>query len=81
MTTNSLKQDYQYFIENREKLCREYNGKFVVIKNQKVIDVYDDKVNAYLETSKEHEAGTFIIQECTPDADIPIQMFHTRATF
>lgn len=81
MTTHSPKDDYQYFIDNRDKLCEQHAGKFLVIKNREILGSYDDKVTAYLETSKEHEAGTFIIQECNPDVDIPVQMFHSRAVF
>ena len=81
MTTYSPKADYQYFIDNRSKLFEQYPGKFLVIKNKEILGSYDDKVTAYLETSKEQTAGTFIIQECNPDADIPVQMFHSRVVF
>lgn len=53
VTIYSLKDDYQYFIENRNKLCEQNSGKFLVIKNREVIGSYDDKVTAYLETSRQ----------------------------
>lgn len=81
MTTYSAKNDYQFFIDSRDKLCKQYPDKFLVIKNKKILGNYNDKVTAYLETSKEHEAGTFIIQECNPDSEIPVQTFHSRAIF
>ena len=61
-----LHDELQYFINHQDELLRQYQGKVLVIKNQHVIGVYDDMLEAYLTTAKEHEVGTFLIQECQP---------------
>ncbi len=78
MTSSDQIEDYSYFQENKAKFFKEYPGKFLAIKNKEILGVYDDNVTAFLETSKSHEPGTFLIQECDPDKDMPVQMFHTR---
>ena len=61
-----LKDELDFFIKNQKKLLKKYKNKFLVIKDQKIIDVYDNPLEAYLNTQKEYELGTFIIQRCIP---------------
>ena len=61
-----FEKELAYFIANQEHLVSEHNGKFLVIKGEEVIGVYPTALEAYLETQKEHELGTFMIQPCTP---------------
>jgi hypothetical protein len=56
--------DFDYFLENMGTLYREYGNKFVVIKNQNVLGVYDNFNSAYETTLETEEIGTFLIQEC-----------------
>jgi hypothetical protein len=60
----SLRQELEYFIEKQDELVEKYNGRYVVLKNQQVIGDYDDIGDAYVETKKMHEPGTFAIYEC-----------------
>jgi len=75
--TDSLQEDYKYFVKNKEQFLNEFPDKFIVIKNKQVIGVYDDQVEAFTETSKEHEQGSFIVQQCNPDFD-DVQIFSSR---
>ncbi len=50
-----LKNELEYFIENQEDFLKNYQGKFLVIKNQDVLGVFDSALTAYLETSKTHD--------------------------
>lgn len=75
--TESLQEDYQYYLDHRDELYKEHPDMFLVIKDKKVIGVYEDQVTAYTETTKEHEPGTFIIQQSSPDST-NTQVFHTR---
>jgi len=61
---NQQNLDFDYFLENMEVLYREHGHKFVVVKNQSVLGVYDNFMNAYETTLKKEEIGTFLIQEC-----------------
>ena len=59
-----LQQDFQYFISNQEELAKQHEGKILVIKDQKVIGVFNDILDAYFTTQQEHELGSFLIQPC-----------------
>ena len=67
MLDRKLDRDFDYFLENHEALVKKYNGKFVVIKDQKVIGAYDDVGEAIKATTKKHKLGTFSVQECSDD--------------
>ena len=54
---------------------------FVVIKDKKVIGVYDDQATAVSETQKTHELGTFLVQKVEPGTDAHTQTFHSRVVF
>ena len=76
-----LKNDFQYYLEHQSELVKEFNHKFLVIKDCKVIGHYDSYEEALFETSKEHELGTFLIQECTEGDSAYTQTFHSRVMF
>ena len=76
-----LKDEFHYYIEHRDELVRTYNGKFVVIKDQRVLDAYDTELEAIQETSSKHELGTFLVQLCSTDPNATLQTYHSRAVF
>ncbi len=59
-------EELNFFIANQERLVQEHRGKFVVLKGQKILGIYPDAISAYVETQKEHEPGSFMIQPCEP---------------
>jgi hypothetical protein len=65
-----LEKEFKYFVDNRSVLFKQFPDQYIVIKNQKVIGVYDNKIDAYFETQEHHELGSFLIQFCslTPEA-------------
>jgi hypothetical protein len=56
--------DFNYFLDHMEEFYRQYGHKFVVVKNQNILAVYDNFNNALETTLKTEEMGTFLIQEC-----------------
>jgi hypothetical protein len=76
--TQQLREEFEYYLANQEKLARVYNGKFIVIKNRQVIGVYDSELEATTETARQHELGTFLVQKCEPGADSYTEMYHSR---
>lgn len=58
--------ELKFFIENQAKLVKQYNGKVLVLRGAEVVGVYDDELEAYLESKKKYEPGTFMIQHCEP---------------
>lgn len=76
-----LEKEFQFFIDHQNELVKKYNGKFIVIIGDKVINAYNTQEEAYIKTIKDHELGTFLIQECLPGEDSYTQTFHSRAIF
>lgn len=77
----NLEREFDYYIEHQEELVKEYNGKFIVIKDCKVIGSYDSEIEAIKETVKDHSLGTFLVQKCTPGKESYTQTFHSRVSF
>lgn len=75
---HSLEQEFKYYRDHQEELVAKYNGKFVVIKDLKVIAAYDIELDAIRETAKRFELGTFLVQKCEPGKSGYTQTFHSR---
>jgi len=73
-----LKREFEYYIAHQDELVKQYNGKYIVIKNQQVIGVYDSQLKAIEETTKVHELGTFLVQKCEPGKESYTNIFHSR---
>lgn len=67
--------NYEFFVSNFDELYKEYADRYIVIKNCKVIGDYDTFDNAYKDTIKNEQIGTFIIQHCSK-SDSNINYFH-----
>jgi len=78
---NQLKKEFQYYLDHQDELVEKYNGKYVVIKDENIIDVYEDAVTAFTETQKEHKPGTFLIQLVALGNTAYTQTFHSRVVF
>ena len=76
-----LDREFKYYLDNQERLFEQYKDKFIVIKDNEVIGAYESELTAYLETKKEHEEGTFLIQLCQLGEDNYTQNFHSLAIF
>ncbi len=73
-------KNYQYFLENMESLYKQYGHKFLAIKNQSVIGVYDSFNDALESTLKTEALGTFLVQECFENKDKSIHNFQGNVT-
>lgn len=76
-----LEQEFKFYLDNQDSLVKEYDGKYIVIKDQAVIGVYDDELEAIEETQKTHEMGTFLIQKVAPGDEAYTQTYHSRVAF
>jgi len=76
-----LEKEFQYYLDHQTDLVAKYNGKYLVIREQEVIGVFDTDEEAYFETTKVHEPGTFLIQLCEPGESSYTQTFHSRVVF
>ena len=76
-----LEKEFQYFIDNQNELLKKYNGRFIAIVGEQVVGDYDSFDMAIDETLKEHELGTFLVQECVEGEKAYTQTFHSRVVF
>ena len=63
---SELEKEFQYYKDHQDELVEKYNGKVIVIKDCKVIGTFESEIEAVVETIKEHELGTFLVQKCEP---------------
>jgi hypothetical protein len=76
-----LTREFDYYLAHQQELARQYSGKFLVIKGQTVIGVFDSELEAVQKTSKSHELGTFLVQKCEASDQSHTQTFHSRVSF
>lgn len=76
-----LKDEFQYYIDHQAELLKEYNGKYLVIKDKTVVASYTDANEAYFKSMEVYEPGTFLIQLCSPGEQSYTQTFHSRVAF
>lgn len=75
---NLIENEFNFYLKNQAELAKKYNGKFIVLKNESVIGTYDSQYEAYNETVKAEELGTFLIQHCLSGKDSYTQTFHSQ---
>ncbi|HZE60921.1 MAG TPA: DUF5678 domain-containing protein [Burkholderiales bacterium] len=78
---NPLKKEFAYFLANQKEMVEKYNGKVVVIKDEKVIGVFETEAEAVSKTQKDHKLGTFLVQKVEPGTSGYTQTFHSRVAF
>ena len=76
-----LKQEFQYYLDHQEELVKKHLNKYLVIKDQKVVGVYETKQAAYDESTSKYDLGTFLIQHCLPGTLSHTQTFHSQVIF
>lgn len=78
---NMLDKEFQFYLKNQDLLVNKYEGRFIVIKGEKVIGNYSSEIEALSETKKTHEVGTFLIQFCSPGTNSYTETYHSRVIF
>ena len=66
---DSQKKNLEWYIANQQELAKKYNGKILLIVDQKLVKAFDNMEQAYTEASKSYIAGTYTLQPCSPDSD------------
>lgn len=73
-----LRKNFNFYLENHKDIIKKYLDKYIVIKDEKIVDSYDTFEEAVSESSKKYKLGTFIIQKCSKDLSETTQAFHSR---
>jgi len=66
---DSLNKNLEWYIANQKELAAMYDGKILLIVDQKLVKAFDDMGAAYVEALKSYAPGTFTLQPCSPDSD------------
>jgi hypothetical protein len=66
---DTLKKDLEWYIANQKELAQKYNGKILLIVNQKLIGAFGSMEDAYATALKSYTLGTFTLQPCSPGSD------------
>lgn len=83
MTTfapSMLQKEFKYYLDHQDELAKEHFGRYIIIKDQKVLGDFSSEVEAILHAKKEIglKLGTFLVQHCLPGKENYTQVFHSR---
>lgn len=73
-----LEKEIECYKNHQEELLKLYRGRYLVIKGERILGVYDSFEKAYLETRKQHNPRTFLIQLCEEGRDVYVKTFQAR---
>ncbi|MYD09142.1 MAG: hypothetical protein F4X02_03770 [Chloroflexi bacterium] len=65
-----LENEYEYYLEIREELAKENDGKLVAIKGREVLGIFDNFRQAANAVFVDHDRGTVLMQELGRDYEI-----------
>lgn len=74
----NLRKEFYYYLKHQDELVKKYNGKFIVIKDGKIIGDFDSSLEAVEKTTEQYELGTFLVQKCEPGNASYTQTYHSR---
>ncbi|MGD1047611.1 MAG: DUF5678 domain-containing protein [Candidatus Krumholzibacteriaceae bacterium] len=74
----NLKKEFEFFLKNHDNLLKEYQGQYIVIKDEKVIGAFASEAQAIEETVKQHPLGSFLVQKCEPGENSYRQTYSSR---
>jgi hypothetical protein len=64
-----LKKNLDWYIANQQELSARYNGKVLLIVDQKLVAAFDSMGEAYIAALKTYALGSFTLQPCSPGPD------------
>ncbi|MDE0644672.1 MAG: DUF5678 domain-containing protein [Gammaproteobacteria bacterium] len=74
----NLQEEFDYYLEHQDEFVNQYDGRYIVIKDNEVIGDYDDIAVAVKETAKKHQLGTFLVQLVTEGDEAYTATFRSR---
>ncbi|MCM1532280.1 MAG: DUF5678 domain-containing protein [Bacteroides sp.] len=57
---------FEWYLANQDELVSKYNGKYLVIKDNSVVETFDSEDEAFFRAAEKYGLGNFIVQLCTP---------------
>ena len=73
-----LNKEFDFYKKNQKDFVEKYNGKYIVLQGEEVLGAYDTQSDAYLESEKNHEVGSFLIQHVSSGVKGYTATYHSR---
>ena len=78
---SNLEKAFTFYLANQDVLVQQYDGRFIAIRDDTVLGVYDSDLEAVTETQKTHPLGTFLVQKVSAGEADYSATFHSRVSF
>ncbi|MEK7258064.1 MAG: hypothetical protein AAB316_25120 [Bacteroidota bacterium] len=69
---------YRWYRQHQDELVKRYNGRILVIADQKIIGDYSSRDEAFRQAMKSYNPGTFMVRHCMPREEERIIHWNTR---
>ena len=63
---DAMKKNLEFYIEHQGELVSQFNGRVLLIHDQKIVGDYESKSEAYFYARDRFGPNTFSIIECSP---------------
>ncbi len=63
-----LDKQHRFYVQNEEQLIEDYEGQYIVIHDEKVVDSFGSERDAYIFSVKNFQIGTFLIRKVTAES-------------
>lgn len=73
----AIKREFAYYLDNQDDFVKKYDGKVIALKDHTVLGAYDSYIDALVETTKEYEQGTFMLQRVSEGDEEYTVTIHT----
>ena len=65
--TAMLDREFQTFQENKQNLVKNHKGKFVLIKDDEIIGIFEYELDAVKQGNEQFKDSHFLVNEITDD--------------
>jgi prephenate dehydrogenase len=78
-----LEREFKYYLDHQEELVKAHYGRFILIKEDKVLGDFGSEVEAIVHARSvlNLKMGSFLVQHCLPGEENYTQYFHSRVMF
>ena len=77
---STREKDFRYYLSHQNELVGQYDGKYIVLVDNKVVGSYEDYADAVYSSLEKYQPGTFMVQLCTPGESAYTARYYNRVT-
>ena len=76
-----LEGEFSYYRKHQSEFVKEHLGEFVVVRGNEVLGFYKSEAEAFEQTAKKYQPGTYLVEPCIPGTKHYTTVFNSRAIF